>query len=143
MKNKQQNQIEMIVENVIRHLISEKKLTSFEEYKLDYPNGNFNASDMTPEKLAEWCTQGDFFYVYKGIKGLTIMAANTKSIVSQIVADLYNCYRIQPTHEIDYLFEGRREQEFLNYYVCVFKLIGVEDGDYYIVYQEPKDYTEF
>lgn len=117
----------------------EKELEPFEEYKKNYPNGNFDVSDMTPEILAKWCQNiGDFLYVYEGLRGLSIMVANTNSVVASIVSDLYNCRSIEPTHEIDYLFNNR-EREFINYYVCVFKLIGTPDGDYYVVYQEDKN----
>ena len=93
---------------------------------------------MTPEQLAKWCQNvGDFLYVYEGLRGLQIMAANVDNIVSDIVDDLYNCQRIEPTHEVDYLFYSR-EREFVNDYVCIFKIIGTKDGDYYIVYQEDK-----
>ena len=116
----------------------EQEIDPFEEYEKDYPNNDFDVSDMTPEKLAEWCQNtGDFLYVYEGLRGLSIMAANTNSIVSSIVSDLYNCRGIEPTHEVDYLFY-KRQHEFINNYVCIFKVIGTPDGDYYVVYQEDK-----
>ena len=116
----------------------ENELTPFEEYQQDYPNGSFDVSDMTPDELARWCQNvGDFLYVYKGLRGWTIMAANTDSIVEDIVNDIEYCNRIEPTHEIDYLFQSR-EREFANDYVCIFKIFGTKDGDYYVVYQEDK-----
>ena len=115
-----------------------EELDPFEEYEQGYPNDNFDVSDMTPEKLAKWCRNvGDFLYVYKGLRGLSIMVANVDEIVYDIVKDLYDCDRIEPTHEVDYLFSSR-EREFENDYVCIFKVIGTKDGDYYIVYQEDK-----
>lgn len=115
-----------------------EELTPFEEYQQDYPNGDFDVSDMTPQQLAKWCQNvGDFLYVYNGLRGWAIMAANTDSIVYDIISDLYNCERIEPTHEVDYLFSSR-EREFENDYVCIFKVIGTKDGDYYVVYQEDK-----
>lgn len=117
----------------------EQEINPFEEYEKDYPNNDFDVSGMTPEKLAEWCQNtGDFLYVYEGLRGLSIMAANTDSIVSSIVSDLYNCRGIEPTHEVDYLFY-KRQHEFINNYVCIFKVIGTPDGDYYVVYQEDKN----
>ena len=116
----------------------EEELSPFEEYEQGYPNDDFNVSDMTPEQLATWCKNvGDFLYVFEGLRGMSIMAANTDNIVSDIVNDLYNCQRIEPSHEVDYLFYNR-EREFINDYVCIFKVIGTKDGDYYIVYQEDK-----
>lgn len=134
-----------VLENVVRRLLEKKEyydeeeeLDPFEEYQQDYPNGDFDVSDMTPEELAKWCENvGDFLYVYNGLRGLSIMAANTDSIISDIVSDLYNCNGIEPTHEVDYLFSSR-EREFENDYVCIFKVIGTKDGDYYIVYQQDK-----
>ena len=116
----------------------EQELEPFEEYEKDYPNGDFDVSDMTPEKLAKWCQNvGDFLYVYEGLRGLSIMCANVDNIVASIVSDLYNCRGIEPTHEVDYLFYSR-EREFIYNYVCIFKVIGTPDGDYYVVYQEDK-----
>ncbi len=134
-----------ILENLVRTLLKEnnnyeddEELDPFEEYQQDYPNGDFDVSDMTPQQLAKWCQNvGDFLYVYNGLRGWAIMAANTDSIVYDIISDLYNCERIEPTHEVDYLFSSR-EREFENDYVCIFKVIGTKDGDYYVVYQEDK-----
>lgn len=115
-----------------------ESLDPFEEYEQGYPNSNFDVSYMTPEKLAKWCQNvGDFLYVFEGLRGKRIMAANTDSIVQDIVSDLYNCRGIEPTHEVDYLFRSR-EREFIYDYVCIFKIMGTKDGDYYIVYQEDK-----
>lgn len=137
-----------VMENVIRRLVKEglyddyeedeEELEPFEEYEKDYPNGDFNVSNMTPEQLAKWCRSiGDFLYVYRGLRGLSIMCANTNSIVYSIVSDLYNCSGIEPTHEVDYLFTSR-EREFIHDYVCIFKIKGTPDGDYYLVYQQDK-----
>ena len=137
-----------IVESVIRKIIKEslsednkeqeEDLTPFEEYQQDYPNDSFDVSNTTPEELAKWCNEvGDFLYIYRGLKGLSIMVANVDEIVHDIVNDLYSCNRIEPTHEVDYLFYSR-EREFIDQYVCVFKVIGTKDGDYYVVYQEDK-----
>ena len=77
----------------------EQELEPFEEYEKDYPNSDFDASDMTPEELAKWCQNiGDFLYVYEGPRGLSIRTANTDSIVASIVSDLYNCRSIEPIH---------------------------------------------
>ena len=116
----------------------DEELSPFEEYEQGYPNSDFDVSDMTPEKLAKWCRSvGDFLYVFEGLRGMSIMCANVDSIVYDIVKDLYDCQRIEPTHEVDYLFRSR-EREFINDYVCIFKVIGTKDGDYYVVYQEDK-----
>ena len=114
-------------------------LTPFEEYQEGYPNSNFDVSSMTCEELAKWCQSvGDFLFVYNGLRGWSIMVANADNIVHDIVNDLYDCNRIEPTHEVDYLF-ANKESEFINDYVCIFKVIGTKDGDYYIVYQQEKN----
>lgn len=137
---------EKIVENTVKRLIKEglydddEEIDPFEEYTKDYPNGDFDASDMTTERLAKWCQNvGDFLYIFKGLRGWTISAANTKKIVYEIIDDLHKCRGIEPTHEMDWLFSYNREREFVNDYVCVFKVKGTPDGDYYIVYQQPKN----
>ena len=139
-----------LIEKNVRQLLKEhvngdfgtndnEDLSPFEEYKQDYPNDDFDVSNMTAEKLAKWCQNaGDFLYIYKGLRGLSIKVANTNNIVSDIVNDLYNCDGIEPTHEVDYLFTFR-EGEFENNYVCIFKIFGTKDGDYYIVYQTDKN----
>ena len=110
----------------------------FEEYEQDYPNDDFDVSNMTPESLARWCDRiGDFLYIYNGLKGLQIMVANDDDIVSDIINDLHNCEGIEPTHEVDDLLRWK-EKYFIDDYVCVFKIKGTHDGDYYIVYQENK-----
>ena len=136
-----------VTEKVLRRVLKEafenddeeeEELSPFEEYEQGYPNDDFDVSDMTPEQLATWCKNvGDFLYVFEGLMGMSIMVANADNIVSDIVNDLYNCQRIEPSHEVDYLFYNR-EREFINDYVCIFKVIGTKDGDYYIVYQEDK-----
>lgn len=131
---------EMKIDKIIRRVINEhlENVDSFEEYCNDYPNDDFDASWMSPSDLAEWCDKvGDFLYVYNGLNGTSIKVANTDNIVSSIVDDLYNCRSIEPSHDVDNLFFGR-EEEFVNDYVCIFKVNGVSDGDYYIVYQEEK-----
>ena len=130
----------IIIESVNKILKEdyEDGLSNFDEYKQDYPNGDFSAVGMTSDDLAEWCENvGDFLYIYKGLRGWSIMAANTDNIVKDIVSDLYNCDRIEPTHEMDYLFNSR-EREFDAFYVCIFKVIGTKDGDYYVVYEKEK-----
>ena len=100
---------EGILNDIDTYNDEEQELDPFEEYEKDYPNGDFDVSNMTPEKLAKWCQNvGDFLYVYKGLRGLSIMCANTNSIVASIVSDLYNCRGIEPTHEVDYLFYSRK-----------------------------------
>ena len=104
---------EKVIERVLKESL-EKELSPFEEYKQDYPNDDFDVSNITAEKLAKWCQNaGDFLYIYKGLRGLSIKVANTNNIVSDIVNDLYNCDGIEPTHEVDYLFTFR-EEEFDN-----------------------------
>lgn len=130
--------VESTLKRILREEFEEEDLTPFEEYENGYPNDDFDVSDMTPEKLAKWCRSvGDFLYVFEGLRGLRIMAANVDSIVYDIVSDLYNCDRIEPTHEVDYLFRSR-ERDFLNQFVCIFKVIGTKDGDYYVVYQQDR-----
>jgi len=114
------------------------ELSSFEEYTMDYPNDDFDVSDMTPKKLARWCDNiGDFLFVYKGVRGLKVMVANSRKIVDSVIHDLNKCGSIEPSHEVDYLFE-KRKNEFVNDYVCIFKIKGSPHGDYYVVYQEDK-----
>ena len=148
MRKKVSKLIEKCVRQVLKENINgdfdtndykeEEELSPFEEYEQGYPNSDFDVSDMTPEKLAKWCRSvGDFLYVFEGLRGMSIMCANVDSIVYDIVKDLYDCQRIEPTHEVDYLFRSR-EREFINDYVCIFKVIGTKDGDYYVVYQEDK-----
>ena len=120
--------VSKLIEKCIRQILKEnvnadfdtdddEELSPFEEYEKDYPNDKFDVSNMTPEQLAKWCQNvGDFLYVYEGLMGLKIMAANVDNIVSDIVDDLYNCQRIEPTHEVDYLFYSR-EREFVYDYV--------------------------
>ena len=116
----------------------ETELSSFEEYKMDYPNDNFDVSDMTSEELARWCDNiGDFLFVYRGLRGLKVMVANSSEIVDSIIDDLNKCRSIEPSHEVDYLFE-QRKNEFVNDYVCIFKIKGSPHGDYYVVYQDDK-----
>ena len=127
-----------VMENVVRRLIKE----GFYDDEETYPNDAFDASSMTKEQLAKWCQNvGDFFYIYKGLSGWKVMNANIGRIVSEIVSDLYNCERIEPTHEVDnLLFSGRNADYFKNNNVCVFKIIG--DEEYYVVYLEgQQDYN--
>lgn len=141
--NKNKKMYSHIIENVIKRLIAEgvyydEDIDPFEEYQKDYPNADFDVSDMTPERLAKWCSRvGDFLYIYRGMRGLSIMVANSDEIVRTIVDDLYNCLSIEPTHEVDYLFY-LREHEFINDYVCVFKVNCADENNYYVVYQEDK-----
>lgn len=114
------------------------ELSSFDEYKMDYPNDDFDVSDITPKELARWCDNiGDFLFIYKGLRGLKIMAANSSEIVDSIIDDLNKCESIEPSHEVDYLFE-KHKKEFVNDYVCIFKIKGSPHGDYYVVYQKDK-----
>lgn len=138
-----------VMENVIKRLVREgfydedDEMDPFEEYEQNYPNGDFDVSDMTADDLAKWGKNvGDFLFIYKGIRGWSIMNANTDSIIYDIVSDLYNCSHIEPTHEMDYLLYSR-QREFRDFYVCVFKVIGTKDGDYYIIYEESKQGESF
>lgn len=140
-----------VVENVVKRLVKEgfyddkeeEEMDPFDEYEKGYPNCDFDVSDMTPERLASWCKNvGDFLYIINGLRGWRISVANTSSIVSEIVKDLHNCSGIKPTHDMDYLFYTR-QREFVHDYVCVFKVIGVNCGDYYVVYQQPKSGASF
>jgi hypothetical protein len=125
--------IRKIVESVVRKALNE----SFEDYEQGYEGSEFNP-DMSPKELADWCKHtGDFLYAYEGLRGLRIMSATTENVKASIINDLYNCNDIVPTHEIDNLLSSR-PQEFDNSYICVYKTVGVEDGDYYIIYQEDK-----
>lgn len=134
-----------VIENTLRRLISEgygvdgnEDIDPFEEYQNDYPNDNFNVTEMTQFDLAKWCDNvGDFLYIYKGLRGWSIMSANTDEIVNSIVGDLFNCKKIEPTHEMDSLL-SRRTRDFMNSYICVFKIIGTPDGDYYVIYMQDK-----
>lgn len=140
-----------VMENVVKRLVKEgfyddeedEEMDPFEEYQKDYPNGDFDVSDMTADRLASWCKNvGDFLYIIKGLRGWSLASATTKAIVAEIVNDLYNCSDIEPTHEMDYLLYSR-QREFIYDFVCVFKVIGANGGDYYIVYQQPKSGASF
>lgn len=116
-----------------------EEVDPFQEYKDDYPTDSFDASNITALDLAEWCEkQGDFYYIYQGLRGWQIMVANTDVIASDIIYDLYRCSHIKPTHEMDYLL-SRKKNLFENSYICVFKIFNTKDGDYYIVYQQDKN----
>lgn len=113
------------------------ELSGIEEYERGYPNSDFDVSGMTAYDLAEWCrTVGDFLYIYNGFRGWRVSGANTSAIVSEIVNDLHHCSYIEPTHEMDHYFYN--EKEFENSYVCIFKVVGAEGGDFYIIYQQDK-----
>ena len=133
--------LDEIIINTIKAVIREKieNMTPFEEYQQNYPNDDFDVSGMSQYDLGDWCeNNGDFLYIYDGLKGLSIMSANTDDVIDDIVSDLYNCNGIEATHEVDYLFGGRKERYFDNYYICIFKLKGTKDGDYYVVYTQDK-----
>lgn len=145
-KNFDNNKYRLVFENVIRRLINEgfydneeyNDIDPFEEYEKGYPNSDFDVSDMTKTDLAKWCdTVGDFLYIYNGLRGWSVMNANSSEIINEIVGDVYNCSHIEPTHEMDYLLY-RYEREFQYSYVCVFKIYNTKDGDYYIIYQQDK-----
>lgn len=132
--------IERVTSKLLREF--EEELDPREEYEQDYPNGGFVASEMDNYDLAKWCRNyGDFLYIYDSpFTGIKTSAANTDAIVAEIVTDLYNCQGITPTHEVDYLLNDRKVN-FANDYIAVYKLNGVkgENGDYYVVYEQPKD----
>lgn len=126
------------VRQVIMENMNDDEMYPFEEYQNDYPNGDFNVSDMTAMELGKWCDSvGSFRYIFKGLRGWQVMIANTDSICNEIIGDLYNCSHIEHTHEMDYLLE-RFENEMKYDYFAVFKVVGANGGDYYIIYQEQK-----
>lgn len=120
----------------------EEDINPVMEYEQGYPNGNFDPSTMDQYDLAKWCRNcGDFLYIYQfPLGGMKASAANTEGIQSEIIADIYNCSHIEATHEVDYLLNPR-SVDFEGCYVAVYKLCGVkgDNGDYYIVYETPKD----
>lgn len=136
---------ERIMENVIRRLVNEgfygeedEDVDPFKEYEDGYPGEDIDFTHVTASDLAGWCASvGDFYYIYYGLRGYRIGVANSGEIVKEIVGELRECDGIEPTHEMDYIFYNRRDL-FMNDYVCVFRVNGVQGGDYYIVYQEDK-----
>lgn len=113
-------------------------MTPFEEYENDYPNGGVDVRNITPDQLANWCMRNDFLYIINGFRGPRVFNANTRDTKRAIVSDIYKCDRIEPTHEAD-VFIYQRDNVFRDSYVCVYKLVGLEDEEYYVIYEQPKD----
>lgn len=111
-------------------------------YLNGYPGEDFNPEDIGSYELMQWCRKaGDFLYAYPfpiGFPSLRLRAANSDSIVEDIVNDIDQCAYIEQTHEIDELLFNK-EDEFRDMYVAVFKICGIPDEkDYYVVYQEER-----
>ena len=110
------------------------------DYLNDYKGTDFRPDDIDSYTLRQWVLSvGDFLYAYDfPFGGLKLSAANTSSIVEDIANDIENCGYIEHTHEIDDLLL-RREDEFRNMYVAVYKICDVPGSkDYYVVYQEER-----
>lgn len=120
----------------------EPEVDPYEEYEQDYPGSDFNPGEMGQYDLAKWCkTAGDFLYMYDSyFGGLRPRAANSDSIVAEIVSDVYNCAYIEPTHEVD-IYLNPRQLDFEGNYIAVYKLHDVpgnDKKDYYVIYEQPK-----
>lgn len=110
------------------------------DYLNDYQGTDFIPEELYSYDLRHWVlTTGDFLYAYDfPIGGLKIRAANTEAIIEDIANDLEECGYIQHTHEIDELLL-KREDEFKNMYVAVYKVCDVPGSkDYYVVYQQER-----
>lgn len=110
------------------------------DYLNDYQGTDFIPEELYSYDLRHWVlTSGDFLYAYDfPIGGLKIRAANTVAIIEDIANDLEECGYIKHTHEIDELLL-KRENEFKNMYVAVYKVCDVPGSkDYYVVYQQER-----
>jgi hypothetical protein len=110
------------------------------DYLNDYQGTDFIPEELYSYDLRHWVlTAGDFLYAYDfPIGGLKIRAANTEAIIEDIANDLEECGYIKHTHEIDELLL-RREDEFKDMYVAVYKVCDVPGSkDYYVVYQQER-----
>ena len=103
-------------------------------------NQDFIPEELYSYDLKNWVLNvGDFLYAYDfPIGGLKLRTANTEDIINDIANDLDNCGYIKHTHEIDELLL-RRESEFKDMYVAVYKVCDVPGSkDYFVVYQEER-----
>lgn len=139
-----------IQENCIRRLIREgyelnnsneneedNEMTPFERYSKDYPQENFNVSNMTKDELSNWCLKsGDFLYMYKPFGRWRVSNANSSEIQEEIANDIQDCSYVEQTHDMDWLIEDKFDKWFGRDYVAVFLLHNTKDGDYYIIYTE-------
>ncbi len=137
--------IKILSENIIKRLIKEdlisyeddqeEEVDYFLEYENGYPNEDFIPENITSNDLIKFCRSfGDFYYIYQGLKGWTLMTATTSNQVNSIVNDLTNC-SLTITHKFDYLIENKLNFEYD--YIAVFN-IKTSDENYYIVYEQPK-----
>lgn len=121
-----------------------EEINSYEEYKNDYPNSNFNPKDITREELEEFCDgSNDYLFIYDTPFGRTVpRAANVSEIKADIAKDVAVC-DFTPTHEKDFYFEFNNNLvDFDRYYIVVFKLTNIPDEkDYYVIYEKEKALT--
>lgn len=149
-KTLNEQDIHKIKKTVISRLIKEgyvydgedddyQEMDPVEEYEKGYPNGGFDPKSVDETELLNFCKNiGDFLYIIKDpFRGWRISAANSEPIQQEIMTDILNCAYVEPSHEMDYLIT-QREREFMYDYVCVMKIHGTPDGDYYVVYQKRK-----
>jgi hypothetical protein len=111
-----------------------------QDYLNDYKGTDFIPEELYSYDLKNWVLNvGDFLYAYDfPIGGLKLRVANTEDIINDIANDLDNCSYIKHTHEIDELLL-RRESEFKDMYVAVYKVCDVPGSkDYFVVYQEER-----
>lgn len=144
--------IRNITENVVRRLIEDYQkprkrvyespemmedldMNSFEEYEQNYPNSEFNPSQVTTSMLSQWCRNcGDFLFIYKGIRGWNTVSANTEELQLEVASDIAKS-TITPTHEMDTWIRGK--VDFDNDYIAVYKVETTEEA-YYVIYEQPK-----
>ena len=124
----------------------EEEIDPFEEYQQDYPNGDFNPSEMDVDDLAHWCNTHSFGYVIPNIFSgqLQFRWADEKRLNCEMAYRIYNSKGIQPTHDVDLYIERPLQNEFDEDYVAVYSVDGFigDEGEpvrCYIVYQRPKD----
>lgn len=131
-------QVNRVTENVIARLMNEgfigkDGLSGVERYENGYDE--FDPNSISVDDLIKYCQGNEFLYIYKGMNGLRISAANTNDIKRFIIKALYNCSHVKPTHDVDYLITDRVD-EFEDCYVGVYEVVGGIDEPLYIVYQD-------
>lgn len=104
----------------------------YEEYLNGYQNSPFDPLSIGNDELIEYCrTIGDFLYIFNGLRGWAISAANTSKIVNEIVNDIRNA-NITLTHKFDGMIQGK--VNFDTEYVGVYE-VKTSTEKYYIIYQ--------
>lgn len=115
--------------------LGESELDGYEEYLNGYQNSPFDPQSVGNDELIEYCrTIGDFLYIFNGLRGWAISAANTSKIVNEIVNDIRNA-SVTLTHKFDSMIQGK--VDFDTEYVGVYE-IKTSTEKYYIIYQIDK-----